>query len=142
MFEDTQELVRKRGRRGHSDKREHVRNIRGRKERDASKMPEAAFFLALFTHHEGKAAASKRPLRDAPEPFISKISFGSPNSPVGISPILQMSNELGVAHNSLAAVLMRRAEGREPRTIHPVFSHQSCCRGSGRAGGSRGGGGI
>lgn len=49
VFEDTQELVRKRGRRGHSDKREHVRNIGGRKERGASKMPEAAFFLALFT---------------------------------------------------------------------------------------------
>lgn len=65
-------------------------------------------FLALLERQQ--------PLGDAPEPFASKISFDSPNSPVGISPILQMSHELGVTHNSLAAVLMRRAEGRETHT--------------------------
>lgn len=78
----------------------------------------------------------QQPWRDAPQPFTSKISFDSPNSPGGISPILQMNHELGHTYNSLAAVLTRRVEGRELHPIQTIFSHQSGREGSVRARGA------
>lgn len=131
VFEDKYELVRKRGREDIPDKRDSMDKILEAKESKALASGRrcavvVVVFPGIVSLQEGKAAAAKQPLTNAPEsakPFPYRISFDSQSSPVGVSPILQMSNELGVIHSSSAAVLMRRVEGRElPESI--VFSHE------------------
>lgn len=60
-------------------------------------------------HQKGNAATSKPPLNSplgSAKAFIYRISSDPQNSPVGISPILQMNTELGLIHIWVAAVLM------------------------------------